>query len=96
MTGYKILIVMSDRINNFEKLPVQLKNKLECIWKLLGDVLRSVKSVLGPFCSFLGPIWDRSVQILGTFEGFWDLRNWCWALLKFFSAFQSDVGSIAE
>ena len=36
--NYELLIAMSDSINHLKKLPVQLKNKSECIWKLLGDV----------------------------------------------------------
>ena len=64
--NYELLIAMCDRINHLKNWFVQLKNKSECIWKLLGDVLGGLKSVPEPFWSLLRPPWERLGRLLGA------------------------------
>ena len=79
-----------------KKLPVQLKNKSECIWKLLGDVWEVWNrswSRFGASKDPLGSVLSASWDLLGRF---WELQNRSWAHLKGFWARQSDLGSIVE
>ena len=64
--NYELLIAMCERINRLKNWFVQLKNKSECIWKLLGDVLGGLKSVPEPFWSLLRPPWERLGRLLGA------------------------------
>ena len=83
--NYELLIAMCDRINHLKNWFVQLKNKSECIWKLLGDVLGGLKSVPEPFWSLLRPPWERLGRLLGALG--WvlgaskSILGACWSLL---------------
>ena len=66
--SYELLIAMSERINHVKNWPVQSKNKSECIWKLLGDVLGRLKSVPEPVWSLLGFPWEHIGRVLAAVE----------------------------
>ena len=68
----ELLTALCDRINHLKNWLVQLKNMSECIWKLLGDVLRGLKSVPKPFWSLLRPSWEGLGWFLGGLG--WVLR----------------------
>ena len=94
--NYELLIAMCDRINHLKNWLVQLKNKSECIWKLLGDVWEVWNrswSRFGASKDPLGSVLSASWDLLGRF---WELQNRSWAHLKGFWARQSDLGSIVE
>ena len=81
--NYELLIAMCDRINHLKNWFVQLKNKSECIWKLLGDVLGGLKCVPEPFWSLLRPPLGASWAPLG--------RSWV-----DFGSFKIDLGRLLE